>query len=123
MTHLRHFLHSFTMSSKSSAVAAGSVSVYVCHNPECTSRRTSFANEKAFTMHCQRYPTCLDFIHHAVRGSANSTTTAQSIEVPDDNATPVQYPIVTSLKRAHLLRREVINGPHLGDDTGMEFAL
>ena len=27
------------------------------------------------------------------------------------------------MKRAHLLRCEVIDGPHLGHDTGMEFAL
>ena len=104
-------LHSLTMSSN----MAASASAYVCHNPHCTSRRTSFASEKAFTMHCQQSPSCLVFIRDEVRGSATSSTTS--------HAASVNNPIMTSTKRASILRCEVINKQYVGDDTTMDFLI
>jgi hypothetical protein len=45
--------------------AHASLSVFVCHNPHCMSRRKSFATEKAFTMHFQRSPPCFEFVRQA----------------------------------------------------------
>ena len=108
-------LYSLPMSSNLSALVAASA--YVCHNPHCTSRRTSFASEKAFTMHCQRSTACLLFIRDEVHGSATSTTTTS-------HAASINNPIKTSTKQASLLRCEVINEQHVGDDTtSMDFLL
>ena len=46
----------------------------VCfHNPHCISRRTSFASEKAFTMHCQRFPVRLVYIRDELHGTSATT--------------------------------------------------
>ena len=65
-------------------------------------------------MHCQRSPICFDFIRDAVRG-IGTTTTSQSMDVLED-------PVFTSLKRASLLRRDVINEQNVGDVTAVEFS-
>ena len=101
-------LHSLTMSSNVAAFA----SAYVCHNPHCTSHQPPFASEKAFTMHCQRSAASLVFIRAEVRGSATSTTTSHAVSVNN--------PIMTSTKRASLLRRDVINEQYDGEDTAMD---
>ena len=110
------------MSSHHSALVAASA--YVCHNPHCTSRRTSFAREKAVTMHCQRSPACLVFIRNTVRGTATTTnnTTSHSTDV-EHKATSVINPVMTCTKRASLLYCEVINEQHVADGTAMDFLL
>ena len=90
------------MSSNHFSFAAASASAFVCHNPHCTSRHTSFASEKAFTMHCQRSPIRFNFIRDAVRG-IGSITTSQAIDVLEQNATLVINPVITSLKRASVI--------------------
>ena len=35
---------------------------FVCHNPFCGSRRKSFLNEKAYAMHVERAPECLQYL-------------------------------------------------------------
>ena len=104
-------LHALAMSLN----VAASAPAYVCHNPHCTSRRTSFACEKTFTMRCQRSPACLVFIRDDTRGSETSTTTS--------HAAYVNNPIMTRTKRASLLHCEIINEQHVGDDTAKEFLL
>jgi hypothetical protein len=72
-------------------------------------------------MHCQRSPICFDFIRDAVRG-IGTTTTSQSMDVLEQNAALVNNPVITSLKRARVLRCDVINEKNVGDDTTMEFS-
>jgi hypothetical protein len=109
------------MSSNHFSFAAASASAFVCLNPHCTSRCTSFASEKAFTMHCQRSPICFNFIRDAVRG-IGTMTTSQSMDVLEQNATLVGNPVITSLKRASVLRCDIINEQNVGDDTAVGFS-
>ena len=51
------------------------------------------------------------------------TTTLQSMDVLEPNATLVNNPVITSLKRASVLRCDVINEQNIGDDTAVEFSL
>ena len=89
---------------------------------ECFEGRSeSFASEKAFTMHCQRSPIRFNFIRDAVRG-IGSITTSQAIDVLEQNATLVINPVITSLKRASVLRCDVINEQNVGNDTAVGFS-
>jgi hypothetical protein len=109
------------MSSNHSALVAASASAYVCHNPHCTSRRTSFASEKAFTMHCQQSPACLVFIRNEVCGTGTTTTIPSHSTDVEHNATAVNNPVMTSSKQASHLHCEVTNCQHVGDGTAKDF--
>ena len=98
-----------------------SASAYVCHNPHCTSRRTSFANEKAFTMHCQQCWACLVFIRDEVLRGTPTTTTSHFADVEHNARTSVNNPVMTSTNRASFLHCEIINEQHVGDVTSMDF--
>ena len=72
-------------------------------------------------MHCQRSPIRFNFIRDAVRG-IGSITTSQAIDVLEQNATLVINPVITSLKRASVLRCDVINEQNVGNDTAVGFS-
>jgi hypothetical protein len=66
------------------------------------SRHNSFATEKAFTMHLQRSPLCLAFVH------CNRQQISQSCEGKCDNATFADT-VLTCTKRPKALRCEIVN--------------
>ena len=75
-------------------------------------------------MHCQRSPACLVFIRDEVCGTDTSTTTNPAhFNDVKHNATAVHNPIMTSTKRASVMRCEITNGQHVGNCTAMDFVL
>jgi hypothetical protein len=77
-------------------------SVFVCYNPHCMSRHKSFLTEKAFTMHFQRSPMCLNYVREM---SANPTLQVNQKRIDATFADTV----ITSTKRHKPLRCEVRN--------------
>ena len=74
-----------------------SASRYVCHNPDCGSRRQSFSNEKGYTMHFALSPSCLSFIDQSSSGG-------------DTRHQPIADDVVfVSTIPSSLMRRDVIN--------------
>jgi Plavaka transposase len=80
-----------------------SASRFVCHNPDCGSRRQSFSNEKGYTMHFALSPSCLSFIDQS---SSGGDTRHQPIGADDA--------VYVSTIRSSLIRRDVIN-PNIAD--------
>ena len=79
-----------------------SCAVFVCFNSHCVSRHNSFATEKAFTMHLQRSPLCLAFVH------CDRQRISQPCKGKRVNATFADT-VVTCTKRPKALRCEIVN--------------
>ena len=77
-------------------------SAFVCYNPHCMSRHKSFVNEKAFTMHFERSPSCLAFVRQS------SATQTRPISLKGIDAT-LDKTLITSTKRPKPLRCDVVN--------------
>ena len=75
-------------------------STFVCHNPQCRSRRKSSANERGYTMHFQKSPACFDFVRQE---------TMQVIPNCKCMHTPANDITVSSSKKASVLRCEMVN--------------
>lgn len=78
-------------------------SEFLCHNPYCGSRRKSFANEKAYAMHVERAPECLQFLRQqqqqATKDTLNPMNAKRAATLFD----------VHSTKKPSRLRRDFVN--------------
>ena len=91
-------------------------SALVCYNPHCMSRHKSFSTEKAFTMHFQRSPMCLDF----VRQQSNANPTPPIIEKRIDAT--LADTVITSTKRHKPLQCEIVNDNNNHDEFAPVFS-
>ena len=78
--------------------------LFVCPNPHCSSRRTSFATEKALTMHCQKSPPCVAYLRHDRTKTDPSALTGHK-----RNNSAMLNPRISSTKSATVLRCEMQN--------------
>ena len=91
---------------------------FVCHNPFCGSRRKSFSNEKAYAMHVERAPECLQYLRQQQEQQAvavrlqQETDAAGRHRVAKRNAELLLD--IHSTKKAASLRRNFVN-----DDAGL----
>jgi hypothetical protein len=79
------------------------LSLFVCYNPHCMSRRNSFATEKAFTMHFQRSPPCLEFVRREQTHPPTAPIVQHCANATFDDT------VFTTTKRPRQLRCEIVN--------------
>jgi hypothetical protein len=79
------------------------LSLFVCYNPHCMSRRNSFATEKAFTMHFQRSPLCLEFVRREQTHPPTAPIVQHCANATFDDT------VFTTTNRPRQLRCEIVN--------------
>ena len=88
----------------SSCRSAHPTTAYICHNPLCTSRKTTFLSDKAFSIHLTLSPTCVPYV--MASGKKRQAIPAAQAAPELDESVEITY---KSNKRANLLRRDFVN--------------